>query len=343
VRAHAANVRSGLVHHARFRPLNLIVDLTTKKDQVVILVVGLAYRGIVLPLAVRTWPHNTTLVDGTYYQHLLSALAEVNTRLPAELREHVILVGDRAFGVPRMVDAASALGWAWVLRVQGQVRVRLPNHTVHPIRSLAPERGALWRGGFGHVAVDDVNGTSPTVSIFKEAGWRSCQVIAVWDEAADEPWLLISNLPASQAQIRSYAQRWAIERLFLSWKSHGWDLEVLRMRTPETIGRMIASMALATHWCLMIGAAHAEHELHDLALRAQKRASAVYQPRLPGLSGDKPDHRPYPAKYSLFSWGRQIIADTACRSQTPAFCPTLPNWQAPNWSIECAKIFEPAA
>lgn len=341
--AHAANERAGVLHHQRFRPLHLVVDLTTKTDEVVVLAVGLAYRGVVLPLAARTWPQNTALAEGTYWRHLLSTLTEVHDRLPAELRTHVILVADRAFGVPRMVDAANALGWAWVLRIQGQVRVRLLDGTIRPVRALAAHPGATWFSGFGQATLADADLPVPTVAVFQDAGWRPCQVIAVWEAQADEPWLLITNLPASREQVHAYAQRWAIERLFLSWKSHGWDLETLRLRTPARVGRLVAGLAIATLWCLQIGAAHAATLLDAVADRAARRSAAVYQPPLPGLGLAHPDHRPYPAHFSLLSWGRKVIAVTPCRGRTPTFCAVLPHWQAPIWSIQCTQLMDMVA
>jgi hypothetical protein len=340
IRAHRANERSGAFHHQRFRPLHLIVDLTTKTDQVVILAVGLAYRGVVLPLAVRTWPQNVTLAEGAYWQNLLSALTEVHQHLPQVLGDHVILVADRAFGVPRMVDAANALGWAFVLRVQGQVRVRLPDGTVTPVRALAAHPGAIWFSGVGRAVLDTDDSPLPPLAVFKDAGWRACQVIAVWDAAAEEPWLLITNLPASRPQVQTYAQRWAIERLFLHWKSHGWDLESLHLRIPARVARLVAGLAIATLWCLLIGAAHADVLLTDLTTRVQQRVAAVYQPPLPGFGSPHPDHRPYPAHYSLLSWGRKVIAMTPFGSQTPAFKAVLPHWQAPIWSLQCTQIME---
>ena len=340
IAAHAANARSGASPHERFRPLHLVVDLSTKNEQVVVLAVGLAYRGLVVPLAVRTWPHNAPLPDGTYWQNRLSALSEVSAHLPPVLRDHVILVADRAFGVPRMVDAANAFGWAWVLRVQGQVRVLFRDGTTQPIRTLAAHPGAVWFSGFGQATLADESLPSDAVAVFKDARWRSCQVIAVWDEAAAEPWLLITNLPASREQVAAYAHRWAIERLFLSWKSHGWDLEGLQLRTPERVGRLAAALALATLWCLQIGAAHADILLADLEDRAPRRAAAVFQPRLRGLSPTQPDHRPYAAHFSLLTWGRKVIDQTPCRTTTPARRHDLPHWQAPIWSLHCTQIME---
>ncbi|MGH2461071.1 MAG: transposase [Chloroflexota bacterium] len=339
--AHAANVASGVAHHQRFRPLHLVVDLTSKAEQVVVLAVGLAYRGIVLPLAARTWPHNQALAPDTYWQHLLSALSEVPARVPSVLREHVLLVADRAFGVPRMVDAANALGWAWVLRVQGRVQVRLSEGTIRPLRTLVAHPGATWFSGFAPVTLSE-DDPLPTVAVFQDAGWRPAQVIAVWDARADEPWLLITNRAASRDQVLAYAHRWAIERLFLSWKSHGWDLETLHLRTPARVGRLVAALAIATFCCLRIGAAHADTLLAEVADRAA-HPIAVCQPPLPGFGPTPPDHRPYPAHFRLFSWGRKVLALSAACSHTPAFCRVLPHWQAPIWSIQCSQIREAAA
>lgn len=50
-----------------------------------------------------------------------------------ELREHALLVADRAYGAPRMLDILMALGWHWLLPVQGQTRVSLPNGAIRPL------------------------------------------------------------------------------------------------------------------------------------------------------------------------------------------------------------------
>jgi hypothetical protein len=87
--------------------LTVIVDETTVTDQVHVLVAGLAYQGIALPLAVRTWVQNTRLPRGEYWSQVHAVLRDVQAVLPAVLRDHVVLVADRGFAVARLVD----LGW----------------------------------------------------------------------------------------------------------------------------------------------------------------------------------------------------------------------------------------
>jgi len=146
VAAHAANEGAGPYHHRRFRPLRLVVDESTVEDRVHILALGLAFQGVVLPLGVRCWPQNTPLPAGEYWAQVGSLFWEVQALLPAVLRDHVLLLADRAYGVPRMVDLCRSLGWAWVLRLQGQTRVQFADGTEQAVRDLAPRPGTAWVG-----------------------------------------------------------------------------------------------------------------------------------------------------------------------------------------------------
>jgi len=59
--------------------------------------------------------------------------------------------------------------------------------------------------------------------------------------------------------LRDYAERWGIERLFLSWKSHGWELERCGVSEPERLGRLVSGLVsglvVATVWRLAIAVA----------------------------------------------------------------------------------------
>jgi hypothetical protein len=76
--------------------LRVIVDETSTADQVHVLVAGRAYRGLVLPLAGRTWPQHGGLPDGASWTAVGGLLWSVHRLLPPELRDHVLLVADRA-------------------------------------------------------------------------------------------------------------------------------------------------------------------------------------------------------------------------------------------------------
>lgn len=341
VAAHAANERAGAAHHRRFRPIELVLDATTKDDQVHLLVIGVGYQGLVLPLAVRVWQQNAPLAPGDYWCHLHGLLLDAQAALPPELRDHVVLLADRFFGIPRMVDLLSALDWDWVLRIQDQTQVRLPDGTVQPVRALVRRPGDVW-----------CPGTAPTVAptgpeplaVFKGAGWRQCQVAAAWLVGEAEPWLLITSLPATLDRFRDYARRWAIERLFLSWKAHGWDLEASGLTAPAKVGRLLTGLVVATYWRIAVAIPATTAYLAELTVRAAGRPVLPRQLALPFFPAPPPpDTRPWGAKFSLFTWGYLIIRDTDCRTTTPARCWVLPDWDAPTWSQHCQQVYDGAA
>lgn len=320
--AHAANEPSGPAHHARFIALRLVVDATTKGDQVHILTVGLAYQGIVLPLAVRAWEQNVPLPAGDYIARLIELLSAVHAALPAELRDHVMLLADRGFGTPRLLDLLRALGWHWVLRVQDQVRVRLADGRTRPIRDLATKPGDLWVGD-GFPPSDDT-----PIAAFQGAGWRDTHAVAVWLAEQDEPWLLLTDLDASVERLRDYAQRWAIERLFLSWKSHGWELERVGLTDLTRIRSLLTGLVLATLWRLAAAVPVAAHHLADLPTHTYRHGHQFRLWRVPTV--------PWPGKFSLFTWGTRTFHAANLRIKTPTLCWEFPDWDAPRWSQRCA-------
>jgi hypothetical protein len=339
IAAHAANEGSGAAHHARFRGVRLVLDESSQAEHVHLLVIGLPIGGVVLPLAVRCWQQNAPLPEGEYWAQLQSMLVEAHMMLPPELRAHVLLTADRAYGVPRLLDLLTALEWQWVLRVQGQTHVRVSDGTSRQLRQLVSGPGDQWFGGFG-APTESQEGTSEPepVAVFKGAGWRRSQVVAVWTPEYDEPWLLVTSLAATAERLVDYARRWAIERLFLSWKSHGWDVERCGLHDPARLGRLLTGIVLATLWRLAMALPVAHQHLTDLAARAAHAPRTPCQLPLPW--GVPRQVRPWAAKFSLLTWGRKVAAATALATQTPPLCWTLPCWEAASWKEQCRLTYQ---
>ena len=339
-RAHDQSVgtRAPSPHHARWRGVRLVLDETSHTDQTHVLVVGLAYRGIVLPLGLRTWPQNQPLPPHTYWATVLAVLTEVQAALPPPLRAHVVLLADRAYAVPALFALLTAFGWAAVLRAQGQVRVRLPNGSERPLQSLVPRPGTVWTSAPGATLdAADADGTAApddVLGVFKGAGWLPQRVVAVWLAEQAAPWLLLTTLPVSRHRLLDYAARWAIERLFLSWKSHGWDLEATRC-TPGRLARLLTGYVVATWYLLAAALPVATAHLGRLAAHSARAPSHPVQLPLPW--GRPP--APWPAKRSLFTLGRAAFHACDARTRTPPLCWRFPAWDAPPWSVECARLY----
>jgi hypothetical protein len=326
VNAHTANAGCRPRQHDRFRPVRLVIDETSQDDAVHALVIGLWHQGLVLPLAVRVWPQNEPLPDGQYWAELTSMLSEVQTELPPVLRDHVVLVADRGYGHARFIDLVTSLGWAWVVRCTGQVRVQWPDGREQPLRELVAEPGQSWQAQTG---LPDPTGSDgePGVrlALFKKAGWRQCWVVGMWLPQQSEPWLLMTNRAATAERLQDYARRWAIERLFLSWKSHGWHLEAGRVRDAARVGRLISGLVVATWWRFAAAQPAIQAELDRLAGR-RRFAEAEQLPLPLGPASPLPprDRRPWPAKFSLLTWGWRAIQDTDRRRMTPPLTWSLP-------------------
>src|SRR5262249_50044938 len=90
----------------------------------------------------------------------------------------VTLLADRGLAWPQIIDACGELGWHYVIRLQGQARVRAADGRECSAAELAPEPGASWHG---------------PAEVFKKSGWRAAAVAARWPRDRDGPWLLVSD------------------------------------------------------------------------------------------------------------------------------------------------------
>src|SRR5206468_2028149 len=74
-----------------------------------------------------------------------------------------------------------------------------------------------------------------------------------WEAGFEEPWLILTDLPAQQAQPCWYGLRAWIECGFKHIKSAGWQWQYTRMLDPERATRFWLPIAMATLWVLSVG------------------------------------------------------------------------------------------
>src|SRR5262245_50704979 len=144
----------------------------------------------------------------------------------------VTLLADRGLAWPQVVDACTALGWHFVIRLQGQTRVRTGDGRECAAAELAPQPGAGWRG---------------EAEVFKKAGWRRAAVAACWLRDCDGPWLLVSDRDDGPRLFGRYAKRVWTEELFRDEKSSGFHWEQSHVTDPTHAARLVLLIALATY------------------------------------------------------------------------------------------------
>jgi hypothetical protein len=191
---------------------------------------------------------------------VLDLLQRAAQAMPAGVS--VTLLADRGLSWPVVQDFCVAQGWHYVLRLQRQVRVCVPERGELRADALAPRPGARWFGA---------------ARVFKKAGWRACNLVACWPAGVEEPWLLISDLPANGQRWRQYRKRMHVEESFRDEKSHGFQWNQSRIRDPEHASRLLLVMALAMALAIRLGLLLIKTGRRHLLERRHRRTYSVFQ------------------------------------------------------------------
>ena len=278
--------------------LILIIDPTTQEDRVVMLTVGIAYRGRTLPLAWAVWPGNAPLEGERFWERVEALLALVAELLPKHVE--VTWLADRAFGTPAFTDLVTAHGWHYIVRVQGSTHYQ----------------DALGREGRIADLVRCVGQRAKQRGlVFKKRGWRSAALVVCWGRAYNTPLCLVSDLKSGWHLAYLYRRRYAIEATFRDYKSRGWEWERGQVTNLAHLECLLVAMALATWVTLSVG--------------AQVAAQILARPATGRRRTD-----PYLAKRSLFTLGLMALHKLLRGTAYFVLRWTFPEWNAPNWNTQ---------
>ncbi len=220
-----------LRHYVGQLPI-LLVDETKLGKHLSVMMIGLAYRGCCIPLLWWAYrPDKWPMGQVHLIEHLLCSLAQV---VPDAVKP--LIEADRGIGTsPDLVRAIQALGWYYLLRVQGQTCFLLPDGSYRALKQMV-ERGGDW--------------TAPG-QVFKGAGWLDSIGHVIWDEPYEQAWCLITNCPFIKG--REYAKRYWQEASFRDLKSDGWQWQASHIFTPAYANLLLLVLAVAYAWVLSLG------------------------------------------------------------------------------------------
>lgn len=292
-----------LLTDSRIESLQLIVDPSLQEDRVVLVSINAWYRGRSLPLVWSIWPANRPMEGAGFWQRIAQLLQQAQQLIPPGVV--VTVLADRAFGSPAFTDQVAALGWHWIVRVQGQTKCRDQCDQETSLVQLVKTRGDRRK---------------LAGQVFKKAGWRKASIVVYWGKRYRAPLCLVSDLAPEWTLIADYRRRFAIEPTFRDWKSYGWRWEQGQVTDLDHLQRLLLGMALATWLTLLVGAFLAQSLLAHLA--SGKRYT-----------------RPWFGKKSLFRLGLQVWSDCFAEGLPPYLGSFLPDWNAPNWSTQITAHF----
>jgi hypothetical protein len=260
-------------------PVFLILDETPNRNDLRCLKITLAYRKRALPVSCACYapggqPEPMPELIGRLFRATAACLPE---------RAEVTLLADRGLAWPRVVDACRASGWHFVIRLQGQTRVRTPDGRECSAAELAPRPGAGWHGA---------------AEVFKKSGWRACAVAACWVRDQAGPWLLVSDRDDGAQLFARYAKRTWTEELFRDEKSAGFHWERSHVTDPEHAGRLVLLIALATYLALALGSRVIQAGLRRLLESTRERMLSYFRIGLDWLMFCLTHDRPLPKNLS---------------------------------------------
>ena len=207
----------------------LSLDQTELGDRFAVLMLAVQVGDRSLPLA---WQVEIGAANiGFAGQQVL--LERVRAWLPTGAT--VLLLGDRFYPSAKLLAWLHRYGWRYRLRLKGNLTVDtgVGEATTGELARGVSERYLLNVRLF-------TRGVPTNLGILHEAGHEA-------------PWIIAMDCQPTQAAVRDYGARWAIEPLFSDFKSRGFQLEDSQLRAPERLDRLILIMTLAMYWCVRVG------------------------------------------------------------------------------------------
>jgi hypothetical protein len=283
-------------------PVPVVLDESSTPSGLHVLRLSLAYRGSCLPLAWAVWKHQEKLPPGEYWRQMERVLDQAAALLPAGVR--VVLLADRAYDIPPLIDRLAARGWDWIIRVKARSQMvwQEDDGREQPLRALVS--AALTGPG------TRLRATGQT---FKKAGWRPVHLVGEWGHGYAEPLVVLTSLPPRWTVLSRYARRFWIEVAFRQDKSAGWDWAHSQVRLPAHQERLLLGLAWASLLVLSLGVRQAAAVLRQVRRRR-----------------GQPSH----PRDSLFTLGRDRLRACLYGTVRGRVRWRLPRLTASSWSAE---------
>jgi hypothetical protein len=225
-------VAEALLANLAQQPLVLVMDGSVVGRGCLALMLSVVYHGRALPLAWVVvkgkkghFPQQTHCALLAYIQDLIPAGADVT------------VLGDGEFDGTEFQAALRRLKWQYVCRTAPHLLMTVEGRQF-TIGAMAPERGEK-------LAV------RPAWMTAEEYGPVS--ILALWEEAYEEPLYLVTNMLNLEAAVALYRKRAHVETFFSDQKSRGFHLHKSHLREPARLGRLLIAACLAYLWVVYLG------------------------------------------------------------------------------------------
>jgi hypothetical protein len=225
-------IAAALLANLAHQPLVLVLDGSVVGRGCVALMLSVIYHGRALPLA---W----VVVQGKKghfpQQTHCALLAQVQELIPAGV--DVTVLGDGEFDGTAFQAALRTLKWQYVCRTAPNLIMTVEGQQF-TIGAMAPQRGE---------------------KLVIRPAWLTAEqygpvsILAVWEDAYEEPLYLVTNMADPQAALARYRKRAHIETFFSDQKSRGFHIHRSHLRDPARLMRLLIASCLAYLWLVYLG------------------------------------------------------------------------------------------
>ena len=263
------------------RRLALAMDASNLSDRFTVLCISVVYRGCAIPVAWKILVENAPGSWEPYWKDLFTL---IHSSVPAGWT--VIVLADRGLYAKWLYEHLVSLGWHPFLRINVRGKVRPEGgEAFRWLSSLVPVAGSAWAGA---------------VECFVDKPKRlSCTLLACYEAGYADPWLIVTDLPASAANVVWYSMRSWIEAGFKDTKRGGWQWHQTKMSDPARASRLWLAIAVATLWAVSVGG-EADATLPCSTLAELPQLHVAVRQR-------KSTQRSRPRLQSCFAHGLQLI------------------------------------
>lgn len=245
------------------KKLTFVLDCTPYNAQFSIVYLGLLVHSRVLPVAWAVMPGQEKWEE-RQWDIVARLLERVCVYLP---EAECTLLADRGLAGAPLVRLCVQCKWHYVLRIcqehtcRRQMGKKKEWSGWSSFKSFIHTKGQQWYG---------------RARVWQEETLEA-YVSACWEDSYEEAWLIISDLPAGKARIRTYALRMRVESTFQDTKTRGWNIEAAQLKVRAHLDRLLLALFLAVWWVGHLAASCIHHGQRDRFDRHDRRDKGIFR------------------------------------------------------------------
>ena len=243
---------------ATTQELPMALDATSIGHNFTVLSINVLYRGSGIPVAWKVVKAREKGSWKPYWKELFQSLKNI---VPTDWK--VIVSADRGLYADWLYLLIVELGWHPFLRINHQGQYRPQNSSSWQLLStVVTHTGESWSGQVTCFKSNPINAT----------------LLARWDDGYADPWLILTDLKSTDADVSWYGFRSWIECSYRDVKSDGWQWHKTRLRQPDRAERHWLAMAVALLWMVTLGGKQESNQPDESIGARQKPLEATPTP-----------------------------------------------------------------